>query len=112
MNIAIIGGGIGGLCAAVTLQKQGHEVHVFESAPVFHPVGAGIGIGSNAMQALMEIGVGEEIFRNGYILNTQVFQDMHGKVLNTIDFSVLKKCLDKRISPSIEQTSIEPFSKI
>ncbi len=91
VNIAIVGGGIGGLCAAVTLQKQGHEVHVFESAPVFHPIGAGIGIGSNAMQALMEIGVGEEIFRNGYILNTQVFQDMHGKVLNTIDFSVLKK---------------------
>ena len=91
VNIAIVGGGIGGLCAAVTLQKQGHEVNVFESAPVFQPVGAGIGIGSNAMQALMEIGVGDEVFRNGYILNTQIFQDKDGKVLNTIDFSVLKK---------------------
>lgn len=91
MKISIIGGGIGGLCAAVTLQNQGHEVQVFESAKAFQPVGAGIGIGSNAMQALMGISVGEEIFDNGYVLHTQVFQDVHGKTLNTIDFSVLKK---------------------
>ena len=91
VKISIIGGGIGGLCAAVTLQNQGHEVQVFESAKAFQPVGAGIGIGSNAMQALMGIGVGEEIFDNGYVLHTQVFQDVHGKTLNTIDFSVLKK---------------------
>lgn len=91
VKISIIGGGIGGLCAAVTLQNQGQEVQVFESAKAFQPVGAGIGIGSNALQALMGIGVGEEIFNNGYVLHTQVFQDVHGKTLNTIDFSVLKK---------------------
>jgi len=91
MNIAIIGGGIGGLCAAVTLQKQGFSVQVYEANTMFQPVGAGIGIGSNAMQALMEIGVGEDIFANGHVLHTQVFQNQDGKSLNTIDFSVLKK---------------------
>lgn len=96
VKISIIGGGIGGLCAAVTLQNQGQEVQVFESAKAFQPVGAGIGIGSNALQALMGIGVGEEIFNNGYVLHTQVFQDVHGKTLNTIDFSVLKKMYGTR----------------
>ncbi|SFQ71719.1 2-polyprenyl-6-methoxyphenol hydroxylase [Psychrobacillus psychrotolerans] len=91
MKIAIIGGGIGGLCAAVTLQKQGFSVQVYEASPTFQPVGAGIGIGSNALQALMEIGVGEEIFANGHALHQQVFLDTYGNTLNTIDLTVLKE---------------------
>lgn len=91
MKIAIIGGGIGGLCAAVTLQKQGFSVQVYEVSPTFQPVGAGIGIGSNALQALMEIGVGEEIFANGHALHKQVFLDTYGNTLNTIDLTVLKE---------------------
>lgn len=91
MEIAIIGGGIGGLCAAVTLQKQGYSVQVYEASSSFQPVGAGIGIGSNAMQALVEIGVGEQVFANGNVLHTQVFQNAKGKTLNTIDFGALKK---------------------
>ncbi|WP_277587013.1 FAD-dependent monooxygenase [Psychrobacillus antarcticus] len=91
MKIAIIGGGIGGLCAAVTLQKQGFSVQVYEANSMFQPVGAGIGIGSNAMQALMEIGVGEDVFANGHVLHTQVFQNQNGKSLNTVDLTILKK---------------------
>lgn len=91
MEIAIIGGGIGGLCAAVTLQKQGFSVNVYETAPTFQPVGAGIGIGSNAMKALMDIGVGEKVFVNGNVLHKQVFLNDKGRILNSIDFSVLKE---------------------
>lgn len=91
MDIAVIGGGIGGLCAAVTLQKQGFSVKVYESSSTFQPVGAGIGIGSNALQVLMQIGIGEKIFQEGHVLQTQVFQNVHGKTLNTIDFSILKE---------------------
>jgi FAD-dependent urate hydroxylase len=91
MEIAVIGGGIGGLCAAATLQKQGFSVHVYDSTPAFHAVGAGIGIGSNAMQALKEIGVGENVFADGYIVRKMVFQDQKGKTLNSTDFSALGK---------------------
>ncbi|MBK3495918.1 FAD-dependent monooxygenase [Viridibacillus sp. YIM B01967] len=91
MKIAIIGGGIGGLCAAVALQKQHIEVEVFEAAPTFQPVGAGIGIGSNAMQALLKMGVGEKVYTDGTSLTTQVFQNSHGKTLNTIDFGAIKR---------------------
>ncbi|SES36831.1 FAD-dependent monooxygenase [Psychrobacillus sp. OK032] len=91
MDIVIIGGGIGGLCAAITLQKQGFSVNVYETSPTFQPVGAGIGIGSNAMQALMNIGVGEKVFANGNVLHTQIFLNAKGRTLNSIDFSVLKE---------------------
>ncbi len=91
MKIAIIGGGIGGLCTAVTLQALGFDIKVYEAATDFRPVGAGIGIGSNAMQALMEIGVGDDIAKNGHILQRQVFLNQNGKELNSIPFSKLKE---------------------
>jgi 2-polyprenyl-6-methoxyphenol hydroxylase-like FAD-dependent oxidoreductase len=91
MQITIIGGGIGGLCAAVTLQKQGFSVQVYEASSSFQPVGAGIGIGSNAMQALVEIGISEQVFANGNVLHTQSFLNAKGETLNTINFSVLKE---------------------
>ncbi|WP_460880359.1 FAD-dependent oxidoreductase [Pontibacter rugosus] len=33
MDIIIIGGGIGGLCAAIALQQKGAKVKVYEAAP-------------------------------------------------------------------------------
>lgn len=90
MHIAIVGGGIGGLCTAVALAQQNIDVTVFESAASFKPIGAGIGIGSNAMQALVELGVGAQLTTNGTVLKTQIFKDATGKILNTIDFSKLQ----------------------
>lgn len=40
-DIAIIGGGIGGLCAALSLQQKGHRVNLFEVAKELKSVGAG-----------------------------------------------------------------------
>lgn len=91
MNIAVIGGGIGGLCTAYALQQQGISVQVFEATSSFRPIGAGIGIGSNAMKALIQLGVGEEIYKNGLYLTTQLFFNGRGKLLNHIDFSALQK---------------------
>lgn len=96
MKILIIGGGIGGLCSAVSLQRLGRAVEVFDASPHFQPVGAGIGIGSNAMQALSEIGVGETVFANGYILKSMVFQNAYGKKLNSVDFTALGNNLNQQ----------------
>lgn len=90
MQIAIVGGGIGGLCAAVALSKQNIDVTVYESAASFQPLGAGIGIGSNAMQALVDLDIGEQLYKNGMILKTQIFKNASNRVLNTIDFSALQ----------------------
>ncbi|MFE2041170.1 FAD-dependent monooxygenase [Streptomyces sp. NPDC059477] len=57
----VIGGGIGGLTAAVALHRRGVRVTVLERAPSLEPVGAAISLAPNALRALDVIGLGDEI---------------------------------------------------
>ncbi|KUL43901.1 FAD-dependent monooxygenase [Streptomyces regalis] len=57
----VIGGGIGGLTAAVALHRGGWDVTVLERAPSLEPVGAGISLAPNSLRALDVIGLGDEI---------------------------------------------------
>lgn len=57
MKIAIIGGGIGGLAAALHLLKAGLDVHVYEQAPRITEIGAGIQISPNASRLLIRLGL-------------------------------------------------------
>ncbi|MEL6592206.1 MAG: FAD-dependent oxidoreductase, partial [Bacteroidota bacterium] len=57
----IIGGGIGGLCTAIALQRKGIEVMVYERVPKLVGLGAGLVLAPNAMKALYDIGIAEEI---------------------------------------------------
>jgi len=52
ISLAIVGGGIGGLCLAVALVHHDVPVHVYEAAPAFAEIGAGVGLGPNAMRAM------------------------------------------------------------
>ena len=49
VRVAVIGGGLGGLCAASALLHHGHEVHVYEAAPHLLEVGGGLTLGPNAI---------------------------------------------------------------
>lgn len=60
-NVAISGAGIGGLCAALALAKQGVQVDIFERTAVLGEVGAGLQLSPNAMHVLHELGVAEAI---------------------------------------------------
>jgi len=57
--IAIAGGGIGGLAAALGLAQKGRRVLVLEKAPTLGEIGAGIQLGPNAFHAFDYLGVGE-----------------------------------------------------
>lgn len=57
----VVGGGIGGLAAAVALQAVGANVVVFERAPRPGEVGAGITLFTNALRALDAIGLGDAV---------------------------------------------------
>jgi 2-polyprenyl-6-methoxyphenol hydroxylase-like FAD-dependent oxidoreductase len=57
----IIGGGIGGLAAAVALRSIDFEVSVYERAPELHEVGAGLSLWANAVQALTHLGLAERV---------------------------------------------------
>ena len=60
-RISIVGGGIGGLSAALALQHFGYRVSVFEQARELREIGAGVTITPNAMHALNFLGVGERV---------------------------------------------------
>ncbi|KAL3422833.1 salicylate hydroxylase [Phlyctema vagabunda] len=51
-SLAIIGSGIGGLALAIGLRKQNVSVIIYEAAAKFDAVGAGIGLGPNALKAM------------------------------------------------------------
>src|SRR6202050_979471 len=56
-NIAIIGGGIGGLAAALALIRRGIEVDVYEQAPELRELGAGVQISANGTRVLHALGL-------------------------------------------------------
>jgi 2-polyprenyl-6-methoxyphenol hydroxylase-like FAD-dependent oxidoreductase len=64
-SIAIVGGGIGGLTAAILLLRAGFDVPVYEQAKALGEVGAGINIGPNASRILYRIGIANELDRTG-----------------------------------------------
>ena len=61
LRIAIAGGGIGGLTAALCLAKRGFGVTVLERAGRFAEVGAGIQLGPNAIKILLRLGLGDAL---------------------------------------------------
>lgn len=60
-SFTIVGGGIGGLTLAIGMQRRGFRVKVYENAHEIKPLGAGLGLGANAVKAFFEIGIGDEI---------------------------------------------------
>jgi salicylate hydroxylase len=62
-KIVIIGGGIGGLAAALSLLKHGRDVEVYEQAPELKEVGAGIQISSNGTRVLYALGLEDALKR-------------------------------------------------
>jgi salicylate hydroxylase len=57
MKVAIVGGGIGGLSAALALLRAGLDVRVYEQAQKFGEIGAGIQISPNASRLLHRLGL-------------------------------------------------------
>ena len=65
LQVAIIGGGIGGAAAANALLRRGLDVQVFEQASALTEVGAGVAIQPNSVRMLRRLGVGDEVARYG-----------------------------------------------
>src|SRR5579872_3907270 len=64
-GIAVIGGGIGGLTAAVALRQAGFRVELYEQAPELTEIGGGINMGPNAARILYRLGLGTGLDREG-----------------------------------------------
>lgn len=61
MKIIIVGGGIGGLAAALACAAAGHEILVLERQEKFSELGAGIQLAPNAFHALDHLGIGSHV---------------------------------------------------
>jgi salicylate hydroxylase len=62
-DVIIIGGGIGGLAAALALLRLGIDVGVYEQAAELAEVGAGVQIGANGTRVLHALGLKEALER-------------------------------------------------
>src|SRR5712691_5107977 len=65
LKIAVIGGGIGGLTAALSLRQTGFEVDVYEQAPELTQIGGGINMAPNATRILRRLGLAAGLDREG-----------------------------------------------
>jgi salicylate hydroxylase len=57
LKIGIVGGGVGGMAAAIALRDAGHDVEVYEQAADYRRIGADINLTPNAVRALGSLGV-------------------------------------------------------
>ncbi|MBU7574309.1 MAG: FAD-dependent monooxygenase, partial [Hydrogenophaga sp.] len=65
IHVAVVGGGIGGLAAAVALRHRGISVAVYEQSGVLREVGAGIFVYPNSLRQLERMGLGDALARVG-----------------------------------------------
>lgn len=84
-TFTIIGGGIAGLTTAIALQRIGLRAAVFEAAPVVRPLGAGLVLAANAMQAISRLDMAEAVIRQGRQLDAFSILDEQGKVVTRTD---------------------------
>lgn len=71
MHIAVVGAGIGGLTAALALQRSGFQVTVHEQAPELGEVGAGLSLSPSAAHALRWLGLGPALDAASYLPEDQ-----------------------------------------
>ncbi len=74
-KIIVVGGGIGGLAAAVALSQQGVHVTVLEQAAELGEIGAGVQLGPNAFAALDALGVGEKARKRAVFTERLIMMD-------------------------------------
>jgi 2-polyprenyl-6-methoxyphenol hydroxylase-like FAD-dependent oxidoreductase len=81
MEIAIVGGGIGGLVLALGLHQRGIPCRVYEGAPEVRELGVGITLLPHAMRELTALGLGEALARQGIENRDSCFFNRFGQLI-------------------------------
>lgn len=82
----VVGGGIGGLSAAIALRRAGIQADVYERAPELREVGAGISLWPNATRQLRRWGLLDEVVRRGFPFSGGEMRNARGDLLTAMAF--------------------------
>lgn len=89
-TIAIVGGGIGGLAAAVFLAQKGYAISIFDKAPQPEPVGAGFLLQPPGQDILNRLGVLPDILKVSVPITALQSQTVTGRSLLDLEYQRLK----------------------
>ncbi len=95
MEAIIVGGGIGGLAAAIALRAAGVAATVYERATELREVGAGLSLWPNAIRALEQLGLGAAVNAIGAPQFGGGIQTSAGRVLSYTDDEALVRRLGR-----------------
>lgn len=114
-HVIVVGAGIGGLTAALSLQRNGFRVSVYEQASELGEFGAGLLVTPNAMHALEFLGIGEAIaatsnvsnellikhFRSGEVIHRRPAGDYYMSKYGAGHFQVHRADLHRALSAAV-----------
>ena len=99
LRIVVVGGGIGGVCAALALEQAGYEVEVYERAPAILPIGAGLCMWCNGAKALNALGLERALGAISPELGAVQFLTRDGELLSDIPMAPLVAATGQRPYP-------------
>jgi 2-polyprenyl-6-methoxyphenol hydroxylase-like FAD-dependent oxidoreductase len=91
VHVVVVGAGLGGMAAAVGLNRSGHEVTVCERADRLRETGTGILIAPNGVRALEALGLGA--YASSHVLGTASggLRDWRGRPLLVADMAEVQE---------------------
>ncbi|MBP2171334.1 FAD-dependent urate hydroxylase [Erwinia toletana] len=100
MKAIVIGGGIGGICAALALKRFGIETAVYEAVKQIKPVGAAISIWPNGVKCLNYLGMKEPLRALGGPMHYMAYNEyQQGQTLTRFSMDPLIESVGERPYP-------------
>ena len=100
MKAIVIGGGIGGMCAALALEQSGYQTEVYEAVKIIRPVGAAISIWPNGVKCLNFLGLKTQLQALGGNMAFMAYNDFqHGQTLTRFSMRPLVESVGERPYP-------------
>ncbi len=93
LRIAVVGYGTGGQASALLLSRDGHQVEVFERAPVLGPVGAGFLLQPIGLAVLWEMQLLDAVLEHGAIVSRLYGETASGRPVMDMRYQDMDPCL-------------------
>lgn len=121
MKILVLGGGIGGMAAAIKLKQAGHAVELVEKSEDWKALGTGLTLSVLTLRALCDLGLQDEIAAQGFVHDGVDIYDQQGSFIRTVlskrviadDFpsegAILRPVLHDILSKKVQEQDIPVF---